>query len=85
MQGLGEDVSKVEVRNGDASNHRTEQRNAHFQHIGRGRRQCRRQGTPQLLRDTSSGSPSSGGASSDQGRNWSSHQSTMMRGSREGN
>ena len=84
MQGLEEDASEVEVRNGNVSNHGTEQRNIHSQHVDRGRGGCRRQGTPQLPRDTSGGSPFSGG-STDQGSDWSSHQSTMMRGSREGN
>ena len=62
----------------------TGQKNAHSQCLGGSRRQCRRQGTPQLLRDTSSGSPS-GEGSSDKGSEWSSHQSTMTRGSRESN
>ena len=39
----------------------------------------RRQGTPQLPRNTS------GGGSSDWGSEWSSHQSSMTRGSRESN
>ena len=85
MQGLEEDASKVEVRNGDASDHRTEQMNACSQHVDRSRRQHRRQGAQWLLRDTSSGSSSSGGGSSYSGSYWSSHQSTMMRGSRDGN
>ena len=42
MQGLGEDASYIEERNGDVSNHMSEWRNAHSQHVGRGRRQCRR-------------------------------------------
>ena len=60
MQGLEEDASKVEIRNGNVSNHGTEQRNVCSQHVGR----SRRQGTPQLPRDTSDESPSSGGGSS---------------------
>ena len=35
MQGLEEDASKAEVRNGKVSNHGTEQRNPHSQHAGR--------------------------------------------------
>ena len=38
MQGLEEDASELEVRNGDVSNHGIEQRNAHSQHGVRGRR-----------------------------------------------
>ena len=83
MWGLEEDASKVEVRNGKVSNHGTERRNAYSQCACR--RWQRRQGTLQLLRDTSGGSPSSGGGSSNWGSKWSSHQSTMMRGSRESN
>ena len=45
IQGLEEDASKVKVRNGDGINHGTEWRNTHSQHVGRGRRQHRRQGT----------------------------------------
>ena len=71
--------------NGDVSNCGTEQRNTYCQHEGRGRKCHRRQGTPQLPPDTSSGSPSSGGGSSDWGSDQSSHQLTMMRGSRGGN
>ena len=85
MQGLEEDVSKVETRNGEVSNHGTEWRNAHSQCVGRSRRWCRRQGTPQLLRNMSRESPSSGGRSSDWGSKWRSHQLRMIRGSRESN
>ena len=85
MWGLGEDACTVEVRNNKVSNHRTEQKNAHSQHLGRSRRWHKRQGGPWLLRDTSGGSPSSGGGSSDWGSKQSSHQLTMMRGSRESN
>ena len=85
MWGLEEDASKEEVRNNEASNCGTEQKNAHSQHLGRSRRWCKRQGTPWLLRDTSSGSPSSGGGSSCQGSEQSSHHATMMRLSRESN
>ena len=85
MWTLEEDASKPEVRNDKVSNHGTKCRNACSQHLGRSRRWHRRQGTPQLLRDASSGSPSSGGGSSDEWSEWSSHQSTMMRGSRESN
>ena len=85
MQGLEEDASEAEVRNSKVSNHRTEQRNAHSQCVGRSRRQHRRQGTSQLLRDTSGGSPSTGGGSSNWVSKWSSHQSTMTRGSGESN
>ena len=83
MQGLEGDASKVEMRNGEASNCGTEWRNTHSQCVGRSRRWHRRQGNPQLLRDTSSGSPFSGGGSSDWWSEWSSLQLTMMRGSRE--
>ena len=84
MQGLEKDASGVEVRNGNVSNHGIEWRNTHSQYVGRGRRWHRRQGTPWLLRDTSSGSSSSGGGSCNEGSDQSSHQSTMMRGSWEG-
>ena len=60
MWGLEEDASKVEMRNDEVSNHGTGQKKAHSQHVGRGRRWHRRQGTPWLLRNTSGGSPSSG-------------------------
>ena len=48
MQGLGEDASKVEVRNDEMRNHGTEQKKVHSQHVGRDRRWHRRQGIPQL-------------------------------------
>ena len=83
--GLKENASEVEMRNHKVRNHGTEQRNAHSQHVGRSRRWCRRQSTPQLPKDTSGGTPSSGGGSSNQGSEWSFHQWTMMRGSRESN
>ena len=70
MWGLKEDSPKVEVRNGNAINHRPEQRNAHSQCAGEGSRWHRRQGRPQFPRDTSGGSPSSNGGSSDRGRDW---------------
>ena len=82
---LEEDASEVEVRNEKASNHGTEQKNAHSQHAGRGRRQCRRQGALHFLRETSGVSPSSGGGSSDWGSKQSSHQLTMTRVSRQSN
>ena len=46
MQGLEEDASKVEVSNSNKSNHGTEWRNAHSQHMGSGRRWYRWQGAP---------------------------------------
>ena len=46
MQGLEEDASKAEMRNGKVSNHGIEWRNAHSQHLDRSRRCHRRQGTP---------------------------------------
>ena len=46
MQGLEEDISEAEVRNGKASNCGTELRNVHSQCVGRRRRRHRRQGTP---------------------------------------
>ena len=85
MQGLEEDASEAEVRNGKASYHGTEWRNSHALCMGRSRRWFRRQCVPWLLRDTSGVSPSSGEGSSEQGSKWSSHQSTMTRGSRESN
>ena len=85
MQGLKEDASKVEERNGDVGNGGTEWRNVHSQHVSKGKRWHRRQGATQLLGDTFGGSPSYGGVCSDQGSNWSSHQLTMPRGSRDGN
>ena len=85
MQGLEEDTSEVEGRHGEVSNSGTEQKNAHSQCVGRSRRQHRRQGTLQLPRDTSGGSPSSGGGCSDWGSELSSHQSMMMGGSRKSN
>ena len=60
MPGLEEDSFEVEVRNGDAINHRPEKRNAHFQYAAQGSRHCIRQGRPQFPRDTSGSSPSSG-------------------------
>ena len=80
-----EDASEAELRNDKMSNCRTERKNAHPQHLSRSRRWCRRQGVPQLLRDTSGRSPSSGGVSSDWRSEWSSHQLTMTRGSRWSN
>ena len=85
MQGLKEDTSKAELRNDKMSSHGTEWKTAHSQYLGRSRRQYRRQGAPQLLRNTSSGSPSAGGRSSDWRSEWSSHQLTITRWSRESN
>ena len=73
MQHLEDDVSKVEVRNDEVSNHGTGWKNAHSQHLGRSTGLHRRHGAPQLLRETCSESPSSGGGSSDQRSKWSSH------------
>ena len=50
---------------------------------GKSRRCHGRQGTLQLLRDTSDGPPSSGGGSSNQGSKHSSNQLTLVTGSRE--
>ena len=83
MWGLKEDVPKVEVRNGEVINHRPEQRNALSQHAGQGSRLHRWEGRPQFPRDTSGGSPSSGGWSSDWWSDQSSQQLTMMRVSRK--
>ena len=83
MQGLEEDASEVEVRNSKVSNWGTDWRNTCSQCVDKSRRQHRRQGAPQLPRDTSSGSPSSGGGSSNWGNEQSSHQSTMTRESRK--
>ena len=80
MQGL-EDASKAEVRNDEVSTCGTEWKNTHSQCVGR--RWCRKQSTPQLLKDTSGGSPASGGSSDWEAK--CSHQLTMMRGSRESN
>ena len=85
MWGLEEDAAKVEVRNCHASNSRPEQKSTHSQHAGWGSRWCRWQGRPQFPRDTSGGSPSSAGGSSNWGSDWSSQQLTMMRVSRESN
>ena len=85
MQGIEEDDSKMELRNGRVGNHRAEPRNTWPWYVSRGRRHCRRQGRPQFPQDTSSGSPSSGGGSSNQGSNQGFHLSTLTRGSREGN
>ena len=85
MWDLEEDASRAEVRNDEVSNCGIEWKNTHSQHLGRSWRRHRRQGTPWLLRDTSSRLPSSGAGSSDQGSKQSSHQSTMTRGSRESN
>ena len=52
MWGLEKDDLKVEVGNGEVSNHETECSNSCSQHVGRSRRWCRRQGTPWLLRET---------------------------------
>ena len=60
-------------------------KNAHFQHGGQGSRWHIRQGRPLFPRDMSGGSPSNGGGSSNWGSDQSSQQSTMMRGSGEGN
>ena len=82
MQGLQEDPSKSKLRNYKTNNCGTEWVNACPQHLVRSRKWHRRQGAPQLLRGTSSRSPSSGRGSSDWRSNQSSHQSTMMRQSR---
>ena len=66
-------------------NHRPEWRNTHSQHTGQGSRWHRRQGRPQFPKDTSGGSPSSGGGSSDWVSNQSSWHSTIMRVSGESN
>ena len=60
MEGLEEDAPKVEARNGNVINCRPEWRNAHPQCAGQVSKLCRRQGRPQLPRNTSGGSPSSG-------------------------
>ena len=83
--GIEEDDSMVELRNGRVGNHRAEPSNAHSQNVSRGRRHCRRQGRPQFPWDTSGGSISSRGGSSDWGSNQSSHQSILTRQSRDGN
>ena len=83
MWGMEEDAPKGEVRNGNVINCRPDQRNAHSQYTDQGSRQCRRQGKPQFPRDTSGGSPSSGGGSSNQRSNQSSWHSTIMRVSGE--
>ena len=64
MQSVEEDASKGEARKGDVVDCRLEQRNAHPQCTGCGRRWHQGQGGPQFPRDTSDGSPSSGGGSS---------------------
>ena len=79
MQGMEEDASKTELRNNTTSDCGTEQKNAHPHWLSRSRGWCRRQSAPQLLRDTSGGSPSSGGGSSDQKSKLSSHPLTMTR------
>ena len=85
MWHLEEDASKVEVTNDKVSYCGIEQKNTCSQCVDRRRRWHRRQGTQWSLRDTSGGSPSSGGESSDWGNKWGSHQLTMIRGSRESN
>ena len=60
-------------------------KNAHSQHTGQGSRWCRMQRRPQFPRDTSGGSPSSGGGSSYWGSDQSSQHSTVMRTSGESN
>ena len=73
------------ARTGDVVNHRPEQKNAHSQHTGCSSRWYQRQGRPQFPRDTSGGSHSSGGGSSDWGSDWSSWHSTVTRASGESN
>ena len=85
MQGIKEDESEVELRNGRAGNHRAEPRNAWSWNVSRGRRHHRRQGRQQFPWDPLAGYPSSGGGSSNEGSNQSSHKLTLTRGSREGN
>ena len=84
MQGMEEDASKAEVRNDEVTNCGNEQHIC-SQHLGRSRRWHRRQCAQWLLRDSSGESPSSGGGSSNWGSEHSSHQLTMMKGSRESN
>ena len=71
MRGLGEDASKVEVRNDEVSNHGTEQKNTHSQQVHRNRRWHRRLSAPCLPTDW--------------GGEWSSHLLTMTRQSSESN
>ena len=85
MQGMEEDVPKVEVRNDDVIDHRPEQKNIHLQHAGWGSRQHRRQGRPRFPRDMSGGSTSSWGGSSNWGSDQISKQSTMIRVSGQDN
>ena len=59
MQGIEEDAPKVEVRSGNAINHRSEWVNVHLQHAGWVCRWHRRQERPQFPRNKSDGSPSS--------------------------
>ena len=85
MQGIEEDDSKVKLRNGKVGNHGAEPRHVWSWNVSRGRRCSRRQGRPNFPQDTLGGSPSSGGGSSDQGSDQSSHSSALTWGSREGN
>ena len=84
MQGIEEDDSEVELRNGRVGNCRAEPRNAWSWNVSRGRRCCRRQGRPQFPWNALGGSPFSGGGSSDQGSDQVFHQLNLTRGSREG-
>ena len=61
MQGIEEDDSEVELRNGRAGNHKADPRNAWSQNVSRGRRHPRRQGRPLFPQDALDGSPSSRG------------------------
>ena len=86
MQGLDEGVSHKEVRRiDDICACGQKQSGAHAQHFGRGGRWHRWQRTLWALRGSSRGLPSSGGGSSDGGRDWHSLHSTMMRTSRGSN
>ena len=85
MWGLEEEAPEVEARNSEVGNCGLEWRNTHSQHAGQGSRWLRQQGRPQFPADPSGGSSSSGGGSSDQGSDWRSQQSTIMRVCRESN
>ena len=85
IQGVEEDDPKGKARKGDVVDQRPGQRNTHSQYTCWDRRWCQGQGEPQFPRNTSCGSTSSGGGSSNWGSDQSSQHSTITRASGDGN
>ena len=81
IQGMEEDATGKGTRKGNVAKHRSKWMSTHSQWRSWGSRHFQRQGRPRVPRDTSGGSPSSGGGSSDWGSNQSSQHSTVLRAS----